>query len=297
MTDIQDKIPALVVSGFLGAGKTTLVRGLLKQAQETGQRLAVISNEFGGLGIDQALLDSESPEGFIELEGGCVCCQLSNELLTSLQSLWERVHPDRVVVETSGVALPFETLMTFWREPVCEWVDESLAVVVVNAEQIAEGRDLEGTFDQQVSSADIVVLNKIDLVPETLVSTLEAKLDEFAPGTPVIHSVNAAVDSTLLFPPNPVDIVKHRTWQSQESVPHTHEDFDAQVMSIESGADERELIERFQSLKALRIKGLVQTASGLQIVQGVGSRIDLVPSTGNFPSHLIGQVVVIRRSH
>ena len=293
---MKDKIPALVVSGFLGAGKTTLVRGLLQEAQATGLRLAVVSNEFGELGIDEALLKNESSGGYVELEGGCVCCQLSNELLTTLQDLWERVQPDRVIVETSGVALPFDTLTTFWREPVCSWTGESLAVVVVNAEQMMEGRDLEGTFDQQVSSADILVLNKIDLVPESQVGLLEDRLHEWAPGTPIVHSVNAEVDSEILFPPNPEDVTKRRSHQQECGSNHVHEDFESQVLTVEHGLEDKVLVERFVALQALRIKGVVQTSSGLRVVQGVGSRIDLVDPPATLPPHLIGQVVVIRRA-
>ena len=296
MSQSEDKIPALVVSGFLGSGKTTLIRGLLQEAQATGKRLAVVSNEFGELGIDEALLSSENPGGYVELEGGCVCCQLSNELLTTLQDLWERVHPDRVIVETSGVALPFETLTTFWREPVSTWAEESLAVVVVNAEQMVEGRDLEGTFDQQVSSADILVLNKIDLVPGGQLSRLESMLHELAPGTPIVQSVNAQVDSAILFPPNPEEVAKRRSHQQVCASNHIHEDFDSEVLTIESGLEERALVERFSALKAMRIKGIVRTASGLRIVQGVGERVDLIELSASLPSHLIGKIVVIRRA-
>ncbi len=150
---MEKRIPVLVVSGFLGAGKTTLVRHLLHDAQRTGVRVAVVSNEFGALGIDKALL-GEGEEAYVELEGGCVCCQLSDTLLDTLQMLWERVRPDRIIVETSGVALPFDTQLNLWREPVSAWVDDDMAVVVVNAEQLMEGRDLEGTFEDQVSSAE-----------------------------------------------------------------------------------------------------------------------------------------------
>ena len=118
----SQRIPVLVVSGFLGSGKTTLVRHLLREAQGSGARVAVISNEFGALGIDQALL-GDGGEAFVELEGGCVCCQLTNELRDTLQMLRERVQPDRVIVETSGVALPSDTQLQFWREPVSAWVE------------------------------------------------------------------------------------------------------------------------------------------------------------------------------
>lgn len=196
-------VPALVVSGFLGAGKTTLVKHLIADAQQQGLKLAVISNEFGELGIDRALLQEEGGPGYVELEGGCVCCQLSGELLNTLQNLWETIRPDRVVVETSGVALPFETLLTFWREPVTDWVGESLAVVVVNAEQVAQGRDLEGTFEQQVSSADLLVFNKVDLVSSNSIGRLEHLLQDMAPGAPVIRSIQGEIDTTIVFLPSP----------------------------------------------------------------------------------------------
>ena len=289
-------IPALVVSGFLGAGKTTLIRHILEEAQQRGLRLAVVSNEFGELGIDRALLSSESGEDYIELKGGCVCCKLSDDLLSSLQGIWERIRPDRVIIETSGVALPFETLMTFWREPVSEWVGESLAVVVVNAEQVDERRDLEGTFEQQVSSADLLVLNKIDLVSHRKLSHVESALDEMAPGTPVVRSVNGLVDTALLFPPNPAERQESCSLKPQMSAGHTHETFQAQVLNIESGIEPETLIQRLKKHEALRIKGAVQTSSGLRVIQGVGSRIDLVVPHTDIPHHLIGQIVIISRS-
>ena len=137
-----------------------------------------MSNEFGALGIDQALLGSQGVNSYVELEGGCVCCKLSDDLVTTLQQLWEDVRPDRVVVETSGVALPFDTLLNFWREPVSLWVGDSIAVVVVNAEQVVEGRDLDGTFEQQVSSADLVIMNKVDLVANDQIVAIEKQLEK-----------------------------------------------------------------------------------------------------------------------
>ena len=288
-------MPALVVSGFLGAGKTTLVRHLLEEAQAQGVRTAVVSNEFGELGIDQALLGTQAGQSYVELEGGCVCCKLSDELVTTLQRIHEEVHPDRVVVETSGVALPFDTLLNFWREPVSEWVGECLSAVVVNAEQVAEGRDLEGTFEQQVSSADLLILNKLDLVHSDQREQVHERVQLLAPGTPIVPAVHARVSTPLLFPPDPGNLSK-RSAKSSTHEPHTHEAFEAEECVIEQGIDPETLIQRIQSRHALRAKGFVQTSEGLRLVQGVGPRVDLVAPPVNPPEHLLGRLVLIRRS-
>jgi len=288
-------VPALVVSGFLGAGKTTLVKHLIADAQQQGLKLAVVSNEFGELGIDRALLQEEGGPGYVELEGGCVCCQLSGELLKTLQNLWETIHPDRVVVETSGVALPFETLLTFWREPLTEWVGESLAVVVVNAEQVAEGRDLEGTFEQQVSSADLLVLNKLDLVTEDTLPCLEGKLETMAPGAPLLRSIQGEIDTNVIFPPTPTEQTVFKRKSMPELDPHTHEAFEAQELFFSESITPGQLINDLQRLQALRIKGIVNTSEGPKLVQGVGPRIDLFPPPSQFPQEILGRLVAIRR--
>ncbi len=291
---MEPLIPVLIVSGFLGSGKTTLVRHLLQEAQRTGERIAVISNEFGALGIDQALLGAN--EGaYVELEGGCVCCQLSDELRDTLQMLREQVQPHRVIVETSGVALPSDTQLQFWREPVCQWVDDDMAVVVVNAEQLQEGRDLHGTFEDQVSSADLLLLNKIDLVSEALLPQLEAVLHEMAPDTPILRCVHGQVVPAVLFPP---DLNGFRTQRRKTGLaphPHHHEAFSAQTVVVEVGIEPDTLIERLRQLGALRAKGFVHTSDGIQLVQGVGRRIELLDAPAAPPETLVGRIVVIAR--
>ncbi|MDD9820872.1 MAG: GTP-binding protein [Nitrospira sp.] len=290
-------IPALVVSGFLGAGKTTLVRHLLREAQADGIRLAVVSNEFGDLGIDRALLgDQVAGSHYVELEGGCVCCRLSDALVTTLQRIWEDVRPDRVVVETSGVALPFDTLLNFWREPVAAWVGACLSVVVVNAEQVADGRELEGTFEQQVSSADLLILNKVDLVDAGQRDPVQARVQHMAEGTPIVRAVNAHVSTLALFPPDPGSLSRRVRSQSQQES-HTHEAFEAEECVVEHGIKPDVLIHRIQSRRALRAKGFVQTSDGLRLVQGVGPRVDLMEPVVRPPDHLLGRLVLIRKSH
>ena len=292
---MKKRIPVLVVSGFLGAGKTTLVRHLLHDAQRTGVRVAVVSNEFGALGIDKALL-GEGEEAYVELEGGCVCCQLSDTLLDTLQMLWERVRPDRIIVETSGVALPFDTQLNLWREPVSAWVDDDMAVVVVNAEQLMEGRDLEGTFEDQVSAADLLLLNKVDLIPPEALGRVEALLHTLAPETPTVRSIQGSVDPAVLFPPDPAGIRSQRRTTPSEPPPHQHDMFHAQEIPIENGIEPDVLRERLRRLGTLRAKGFVQTSQGLRLVQGVGRRIELTEVTLPPPPALLGRVVVITRS-
>jgi len=290
------EIPALVVSGFLGSGKTTLVRRILEDAQAHGIRVALISNEFGELGIDQALLGNMRDD-YVELRGGCVCCRLSDQLVETLEMLRERADPDRVVIETSGVALPYDTQLNFWREPIKGWITDDAAVVVVNAEQVHDRRELEGVFEQQVSSADLLVLNQIDRVPQVALASIEAKLREFEPEAPILHAVHADIDLSLLFPPDPAGARSRRREAAQEtSYEHHHERYEAEDVPVEDGIEEDRLIEQLEALGALRVKGFVRTAKGLRVVQGVGARIELEEPRATPPSELVGRVVVIRRA-
>ena len=292
---IERRIPALVVSGFLGSGKTTLVRALLADAQRSGIRAAVVSNEFGELGIDQALL-GKLGDGYVELEGGCVCCRLSDELVETLQMLWERVGPDRVIVETSGVALPYDVQINFWREPVSRWVADDVAVVVVNAEQLLEGRDLDATFEQQVTSADFLLLNKVDLVPAGELPRLEALLREIEPEAPLVRSLHGDVDPVLLFPPDPEGLRARRRAAGAAPPPHHHEHFASEELAVEAGVEPEALLERLRASGALRIKGFVETADGLRLVQGVGPRIELGEVDVAPAAALVGRLVLVRRT-
>lgn len=282
------RVPVLVVSGFLGSGKTTLVRALLAHAQATGRRAAVISNEFGELGVDEALLGGAGEE-YVELAGGCVCCKLSDELVDTLQRLRERVDPELIVIETSGVALPFETQLNLYRPPVNAWVGDEACVVVVSAAQLAEGEELGDTFENQVGAADLLLLHKIDLVAPDRLDDLEATLAAMSPDTPIVRGSHGRVDPDILFPKGPAE-------RAREAPPHTHEDFESTELAVPDGLPAAEAEAWIAARRGLRTKGFVRCAEGVRVVQGVGRRLELTPP-GDLvvPPALLNRVVVIRR--
>jgi len=285
---------SLVVSGFLGSGKTTLVRHLLEEGQREGIRTAVVSNEFGELGIDEALLASSGGD-FVELTGGCVCCRLSDDLLRTLQELWERGHPERVIVETSGVALPYDTLLNFWRDPVREWAIDESSVVVVSAEQVATGRDLDRTFEDQVCSTDLVVLSKTDIVGEQEAGRVEAILQRMQPDVAIVRADFGNVDSRLFFPPEPGLRESRRPSTARARGSHPHDDYWYEEVAFASGITEADLHGALARRAALRAKGFVLTAAGPRLVQGVAGRIELTETPQAPPAHLMGRVVFIER--
>ena len=290
---MPERIPIAIVSGFLGSGKTTLVQHLLADARATGLRVAVVSNELGELGVDRALL-ARGDDDFIELAGGCVCCRLSDELQQSLEMLWREVRPDRIVVETSGAALPFDVQLQLWRDPVQRFVSDDVTVVVVNAEQLQAGRDLGGTFTQQVSSADLLLLNQVDCVASDDLPALESRLRALEPEAPILRSQHAAVEPTLLFPPDPAGLRAQRRHAEHPHPPHVHEDFVTEVIEVPAGSREADVAARIRETTALRAKGFFVGEAGPRLLQAVGPRVEF-QSVQDPPIELLGKVVVIRR--
>ena len=286
-------IPALVISGYLGSGKTTLVRRLLADCQAAGVRAAFISNEFGELGVDQALLGGIG-ETFVEMAGGCVCCALNDELYETLLALREQVDPDRIIIECSGVAVPHDVQIVFYQPPIRDWIGEEAVVTVVNAEQVAAGRDLDGAFSEQIEGTDLIVLNKLDLVPEAADAELRRVLSAISPDAPIIGATHCAVDLRLLLAPDEARTPAEQPGEHHHSH-HSHEQVESFVVSLPDGLTEEAVLEQLAGYGALRVKGFVRLADGLAIVQGVGRRLETAPLISDVPRDMIGRVVVIRR--
>ena len=159
-----------------------------------------------------------------------------------------------------------------------------------------EGRDLHGTFEDQVSSADLLLLNKVDLAPAADLHRFDGLLHDMAPDTPVLHACHGEVEGALLFPPDPDGLRRQRRKAGTSPTPHHHEAFETCEVAVADGADPEELLARFRRLGMLRAKGFVHTSRGLKLLQGVGRRLELLEPPGLPPERLVGRVVVIRRA-
>ncbi|MBM4369195.1 MAG: GTP-binding protein [Deltaproteobacteria bacterium] len=285
------QVPVLVVGGFLGSGKTTLVRRLLADAQARGVRMAVISNEFGELGIDAALIGAGGTR-MVELAGGCVCCSLSDALVDTLEDLRATADPDRIVIECSGLALPFDTQLHLYRPPVRDWVGDEACVVVVDAERWDEP---DALFEEQVQSADLVLLSKLDLVDAPTRQKAYERIQKLVPDVTIIEVIHGDVSVDLLYPAGP-RAAREASDDHAHDHAHHHADWTSAELRAPEGLDEPAMLGWLEAHRGVRTKGFVRVGGAIRVVQGVGRRIDLA-EPGDLPVEpsLVGRVVVIRR--
>src|SRR5471030_1965911 len=195
MSTSPTRIPVTVITGFLGAGKTTLLNRIL--TEKHGKRIAVIENEFGEIGVDHQLV-IQSDEEIFELNNGCICCRVRGDLIRILAKLRQRRNKfDSVLIETTGLADPVPVADTFFTD---EEVKESFKldgiVTVVDAKNVGLHFDDMREVREQIGFADVILLNKTDLVsPEDLVK-LEARIRKMNPMAKLYRTKDAKIDLT-----------------------------------------------------------------------------------------------------
>src|SRR6202167_3094250 len=301
------RVPCTIVTGFLGAGKTTLIRHVLANAQ--GRRLAVIVNEFGDIGIDGDILkgcgNAACPEeNIVELANGCLCCTVADEFVPALDAILAKDGVEHIVIETSGLALPKPLVQAFHWPAIKSRVTVDGVVVVVDGAALAKGRvanDLEAlvqqrtadaslthddpieeVFDDQIACADLVVLNKRDLIDEAGLARARAAVAKVLPrSVKVLAVADGKGDESLLLGlgvGTEADIANRRTRHDAEEE-HDHDDFDSFVVALDEIADPSALSARIAALAenfdVLRVKGFAAvTNKPLRLlVQAVGARV------------------------
>jgi len=302
------RVPCTIVTGFLGAGKTTLVRHLLANAN--GKRLAVIVNEFGDVGVDGEILDGCGDEtcpaeNIVELANGCICCTVADDFVPTIETLLSRVPAvDHILIETSGLALPKPLVQAFQWPAIKGRVTVDGVVTLVDSAALAEGRvahDLEAlakqraedesldhddpveeVFEDQIACADLVVLTKTDLLDAAGRAKAEAAVAEALPrAVKMIAAANGAVDARLLLGLGigTEDDVENRKTHHDDELDHDHDDFDSIIVELPEITDVTQLAERVKAVAAdhgiLRVKGFVSVAGKPMrlLVQAVGARV------------------------
>jgi len=301
------RVPCTIVTGFLGAGKTTLIRHVLANAQ--GRRLAVIVNEFGEVGIDGEILkgcgnEACPEENIVELANGCLCCTVADEFVPALDAILSRNGVEHIVIETSGLALPKPLVQAFHWPAIKSRVTVDGVVVVVDGAALAGGRvagDLEAlaqqraadsalahddpveeVFEDQIACADLVVLNKRDLVDAAGIAKAQAAISGVLPrSVKVITVADGKVDQALLLGlgVGTEDDIANRRTRHDDEPEHDHDDFDSFVVPLGEVADPSALAARVAALAenfdVLRVKGFTAvTGKPLRLlVQAVGARV------------------------
>ena len=301
------RIPCTIVTGFLGSGKTTLIRHVLANAQ--GRRLAVIVNEFGDVGIDGDILkgcgnEACPEENIVELANGCLCCTVADEFVPALDAILAKGGIEHIVIETSGLALPKPLVQAFHWPAIKSRVTVDGVVVVVDGAALAGGRvaqdldalarqrtadtaldhddPIEEVFEDQIACADLVVLNKRDLLDAAGVKNALAAIANALPrSVKVITVTGGKVDQALLLGlgvGTEDDIANRRTRHDAETE-HDHDDFDSFVVPLGEVADPSALAARVAALAedfdVLRVKGFAAVANRPMrlLVQAVGPRV------------------------
>lgn len=304
------RIPATVVTGFLGAGKTSLLQHLVREAR--GRRLALIVNEFGDFGVDGGVVTGCGIEGcadedVVELTNGCLCCTVADDFVPTLEKLLEReTPPDHILIETSGLALPKPLLKAFQWPSVRTRVTVDGVVAVIDAAAVAAGTfaddpsaidaarredpsldhdsPLEELFEDQLGAADLVLINKTDLLEETGLGEVEKTVTGYLrPGVRMVRTTGGKADSRValgLGAEAEADLDSRKSHHDGVDGEHDHDDFESFVLTVPPLGDpvdfEARLGTVMQNHKLLRAKGFLAIAGKpmRRVVQAVGPRID-----------------------
>ena len=306
-TDLN-KIPVTVITGFLGSGKTTLIRHLMMNAGN--KRLAILVNEFGTVGVDGDILktcaDENCPvENIVELANGCICCTVADDFIPTIEALMAMpVRPDHILIETSGLALPKPLLKAFDWPAIRSKITVDGVIALADAEAVAAGRfapdvaavdaqrladdsidhetPLSEVFEDQISCADIILMSKADLAGEAGLAAARKIIEAESPRkVPILHMSEGVIDPKVILGLGAAaeDDLDARPSHHDGHDDHEHDDFDTIVVPMPEVEDIDKLVAGIEKLaneqQVLRVKGYVAVSGKPMrlLVQAVGARV------------------------
>ncbi|MBX9876802.1 MAG: cobalamin biosynthesis protein CobW [Beijerinckiaceae bacterium] len=302
------KTPCTIITGFLGAGKTTLVRHLLENAQ--GKRLAVLVNEFGDLGFDGEFLkgcgiSGCTEEDVVELPNGCICCTVADDFVPALEKLLNRADPPQhILIETSGLALPKPLVQAFNWPAIRARVTVDGVIAVVDGPAVAEGQfaddpdalaaqraqdasvdhdnPLEEVFEDQILCADLILLNKSDLIDTATRERVKGEIAAHLPkAIKIVETRHGTIEPALILGLSAAaeaDLAS-RPSHHGDGEDHEHDDFDSVALALPAGLAPEVLSARLgkaaEAQGVLRLKGFAAVPGKPMrlVVQGVGRRV------------------------
>jgi G3E family GTPase len=257
------RIPISIITGYLGAGKTTLLRRIIS---ETDKKIAILMNEFGEISIDGKIIKGKAVD-MIELSGGCVCCSLTGEFEAAIKEIIEKVKPEIILLETTGVAEP--DAIIFDIEENLPEVRLDSVITVVDADGVAKYPQIGHTSRVQIEMADVILINKVDLVTDEQYTEVYNLMKTINPNAIIFDTVRCDIDVNLLFGFN----VK----KSVKVIQHDHlarEKIESFVITSDKTYD-RDLFDKFVSMlppSIFRSKGFVKFSDGFYLFNFVNGR-------------------------
>ncbi len=306
------RIPCTIVTGFLGSGKTTIIRNLLQNAN--GRRFAVIVNEFGDIGIDGEILrgcgvESCGEEDVVELANGCICCTVADDFEPALDAILKRQPAvDHILIETSGLALPKPLVQAFNWPAIRSRVTVDGVITVADGAALARGRvaadmealatqrqadesldhddPIEEVFQDQIACADLVILSKADLIDDDQRRDIARRLQEgLTRPIRIVPSRNGAIDPAILLgldaaTEDGIEAIRtHHDADHDDGHDHDHDEFESFVVNLPAVESPEELVSRVEAACAvpdvLRVKGFaaIEGKPMRLLVQAVGARV------------------------
>ncbi len=303
----DQKIKIILVAGFLGSGKTTLLKRILSWQEDLSETVVIV-NEFGDVGIDGALLRGSGSE-VVELNSGCICCTLTADLLQCLDDIREKFKPRRILLEASGVADPATVVSVLTHSRLAGCMELEKIITVLDADLWRYRENFGSLFFSQITTADLILLNKIDLLDGDVVPIYLKELHEQLVGSQVVPTLHCTIDPEILWSPPQTKKVEIKPMSFFEELPgnswepmstdarngneHSSTSIAASnfvTFSFESAQimDERCFRQFIEQMpwELFRVKGMVQFADRLALVNFVGGKAEWVTLDGQQQTRL-----------